>query len=490
MTTVIRDKIVKDHDQEFISHLTAFLDDTISTAIPLDPGPTISCLSDDFHPCSVRTPSHYSPLQIQKDLHNLVSKCQLHTHSQTCYKYWKGPPAPKECRFELDSNKHHPKTTVDFETGEIQMRVTDGLVNNFCETIIQAVRCNMDIKFIGSGQSAKAILYYITDYITKSQLTTHVAYGTLLAAVHKLQHKTLLSDSSPNTIAKCLLVKCANSLLSKQELSAPQVASYLLGFGDCYMSHSFHSLFWPAFENHIAQQESVDTNSVPSNDSDVIIENNGNGIQASGSDVMDYISHSASAAFNGLCVWDFIATTSKERSSDSIPEESGVSDCPTWGRSCNLRGFFALNHPQQHTHCLRFHDPGNRLTPVPIGRGIYHRDNIQKQEHYCRLMLTLFKPWRSLQDLKSGSDSWTEAFEAFKPSLHPYHLRVINNMQKLHECKDSRDEHYATRRIRMRGDTDHASVRQSAFDQVFQVNDSDIELLNELEDGDRACSNL
>jgi len=41
----------------------------------------------------------------------------------------------------------------------------------------------MDIKFIGSGASAKAILYYVTDYITKTQLKTHVAYSAIQAAV-------------------------------------------------------------------------------------------------------------------------------------------------------------------------------------------------------------------------------------------------------------------------------------------------------------------
>ena len=44
----------------------------------------------------------------------------------------------------------------------------------------------MGIKFIGSGASAKAILYYITDYITKSQLGAHVAYAALEPAVGKL----------------------------------------------------------------------------------------------------------------------------------------------------------------------------------------------------------------------------------------------------------------------------------------------------------------
>ena len=44
----------------------------------------------------------------------------------------------------------------------------------------------MDIKCIGSGTSAKAILYYINDYITKSQLKTHVAFAALELAVRHL----------------------------------------------------------------------------------------------------------------------------------------------------------------------------------------------------------------------------------------------------------------------------------------------------------------
>lgn len=39
------------------------------------------------------------------------------------------------------------------------------LIINFNETIIKAMQCNMDIKFIGSEASAKAILHYMIDYI-------------------------------------------------------------------------------------------------------------------------------------------------------------------------------------------------------------------------------------------------------------------------------------------------------------------------------------
>ncbi len=67
------------------------------------------------------------------------------------------------------------------------MRYLDGLVNNFNSTILETMRCNMDIQFMGSEPSTKAVIYYITDYITKAQLKAHVAYAALELAVKKLE---------------------------------------------------------------------------------------------------------------------------------------------------------------------------------------------------------------------------------------------------------------------------------------------------------------
>jgi hypothetical protein len=187
----IRDRVLKNDEDEFKTRLLAFLDDTISNFLPIDPEPSLSVPASKFHPCSVRgidlqtEPSDWQK-HLQKDLFQLVGRCQSHSHSKTCYKYWKGPPDPKECCFDLDESNTCPTSMIDPETGEICLRCLDGMVNNFNSTILQAIQCNMDIKFIGSGASAKAILNYITDYITKFQLKTHIAYAALELAVAKL----------------------------------------------------------------------------------------------------------------------------------------------------------------------------------------------------------------------------------------------------------------------------------------------------------------
>jgi hypothetical protein len=128
-------------------------------------------------------------------------------------------------------------------------------MNHFNEMIIKLVRCNMDIKFIGSGQSAKAILYYITDYVSKSQLKMHVIYNALEIAISKLQ---VLGPSLPEAAdspladhARTMLRKATNAIVSMQELSAQQVTLYAIQGADNYTSHSFCRLFWKHIERYV-----------------------------------------------------------------------------------------------------------------------------------------------------------------------------------------------------------------------------------------------
>ncbi|KAJ3880111.1 hypothetical protein F5051DRAFT_302377, partial [Lentinula edodes] len=256
----IKNRILHDPSSDFQQRMVSFLDDTICNHIPVKPAVSVEVPSDKFHLCALRSnlvsgfdvPTMQSEDANQKDLCNLVQYCQVHNHTSTCYKYCK-PGEPKTCRFGLDPSNVKPVTFFDPDTGELTMRCLDGLVNNFNETILRAIRCNMDIKFIGSGASAKAVLYYITNYITKSQLKAHVAYAALERAVVKLGTNT--SDDTPLILrSKKLLQKCAYSMISEQEISAQQVATYLLGFDINFTSHKYAFLFWTSFESFIEHQ--------------------------------------------------------------------------------------------------------------------------------------------------------------------------------------------------------------------------------------------
>jgi hypothetical protein len=239
-------------DVAWRDRLIEFLDDTVCNVIPADPDPSMTVQSSEHHPCAVRgidmnaDPGAEGTLKaLLKDLRNVVLESQRHSHTRTCYK--SSSAGDRTCRFKLDENNVTPFTSFDEEVGSVVMRHLDGMVNNFCPTISLATRCNSDIKFMASGGAAKSVLFYITDYITKNQLKSHVSFSALEAALKKLGDCDP-TDTDTDLRAKKMLQKCVYSIISHQELSGQQVAAYLRGYGDHYSSHKFRNLYWMAFE--------------------------------------------------------------------------------------------------------------------------------------------------------------------------------------------------------------------------------------------------
>lgn len=58
-------------------------------------------------------------------------------------------------------------------------------------------------------------------------------------------------------------------------------------------------------------------------------------------------------------------------------------------------------------------------------------------------MLIFFKPWCHASDLRANGQSWENAFQAFRENCSRRIIFIMDNMQILHECKDSRDDHFA-----------------------------------------------
>jgi hypothetical protein len=144
-------------------------------------------------------------------------------------------------------------SSIDIESGEIKLKRLHETINNFNEYIISACRSNMDIKYIFSGSDAKALVYYITDYVTKSSLSFHDTFSLVLKAVQSFEKHKLNIDATVNAEERSrrLVLRCYNTLASQQELSGVQVASYLMGWPDHYTTHAFANLFLIGIENYL-----------------------------------------------------------------------------------------------------------------------------------------------------------------------------------------------------------------------------------------------
>ena len=586
----IRERVMK--DPEWGRTLLDYLDDTITNIVPEDPIPEKHAPFDGKDPCSLRgvnldLENIEERLTLRmKDTHNLAERVQRHRHSHTCYKYYRAGEERK-CRFDLKEENFRSESTVDHETGLISLRCLDGLVNNFNMTMLEALRCNMDIQFIGSGESAKAMIYYITDYITKSQLKSHVAYAALQVAVKKCE--TVEDEDDDFTVrSKHLLQKGAYALISHQEMSAQQVVSYLMDYEDHFTSHSYGNLYWAAFERYIEASDSEklfldpkdrrrdeeptdnvlesdekddedeieeppvegirdnsdEAETFPDVDEEVVIKVKSDGsVIALADQVADYTFRPLE--LKSMCLWDFVAKTTKFRSkkrdthemSDGpmsgadVPEEDASSDDEDdvrEGGSTSLGGHKVVGPEKDESsedeedvtgerntnvgvahdfyrkgmkslgrfEFLEGHGDRGRLcvglrardvVPVLIGPAMPRRDDGQKHTRYCRLMLILFKPWRSFSDLREQAQSWGIAFETYTQQMNLRHKEIINNMQVLHECRDSRDDHMQTRiRLRTRGG---GSVRNGGGDAQNDIEEIDMaEVCELLDDVDRMTS--
>ncbi|KAJ7768744.1 hypothetical protein B0H14DRAFT_2402635 [Mycena olivaceomarginata] len=171
-----------------------------------------------------------------------------------------------------------------------------------------------------------------------------------------------------------------------------------------------------------------------------------------------------------VCVWDFLSRVDRvskssdgrrhrctadnetERDADLFDDDAEEEEAEHEGGILDSDAFkrprvpLLKGHSQQKTHILKVRSTDNAFVPVPIGPGIPRRDKSDVYARYCRLMLIFFKPWRHAKDLRKPGQSWTDAFNLFKQNCSLSVIYKMDNMQILHECRDSRDDHFAERR--------------------------------------------
>jgi hypothetical protein len=169
----------------------------------------------------------------------LAKAVQLHTCSwSTCLKSVGGRRVCKRrAPFALSS-----QDWVDDKGNWGPARIC-AFLNSWNPTTIQTMRCNNDVKLITNGEETKDISFYITNYAAKKQ-TQSSNISVLLAKrllFHQAQEKKHRNSVDIN---KRLIQRCANTLSREQELPAPQVVSYLMGWGDRYISHNFVANYW------------------------------------------------------------------------------------------------------------------------------------------------------------------------------------------------------------------------------------------------------
>lgn len=170
----------------------------------------------------------------------LVRSLQVHNCSMsTCLRTVKG---------HLLCKRRAPFPTSDKdwidENGEWGPKRTCGYLNSWNPTTMRTLRANHDVKLMPNGKLTSKITYYIAGYATKKQQKS--SNTSALVANGYNNHRRYERKRRRDALKanRRLIQRCANSLTRHREFSAPEVMSYIMGWGDTYESHSYVSIHW------------------------------------------------------------------------------------------------------------------------------------------------------------------------------------------------------------------------------------------------------
>ena len=386
------------------------------------------------------------------------------------------------------------RTEIDMETGRIDVKKGDSWLNTFSYLVTYLFRCNTDITSLRSGTAVNGVLLYVSKYVTKSSLKTHVIFDTVRSMFQK--HSDIIGGSDTrNHKARILMTKIVNSLSAKMEIGSPMACMYLLGNPDHYTGHTFVPFYWQSFVREARkpwEQKSTDLEmNIEAPEKLTIFKSRGRVIGFS--PVHDYVHRPAE--LHSMCLYDWISRCRREKKAvkkqnlkktvqplvdidaevndqdnSSVEQETVTSGCvdsdvikPSRTSKSKLLNFLSA-HPLAETHGVRLLK--TRQVPNFIGNTLPRRDQGDR-EYYCSTMLTLFKPWRSGLDLRNKLNSWDETFVSHNFSMQQ--LEVMKNMNIRYECLDAQDDF-------------HAQMKKGATSEMPSWIESDTGIFNDLDE--------
>ncbi|KAJ2916205.1 hypothetical protein MD484_g4202, partial [Candolleomyces efflorescens] len=420
----------------------------------------------DPHPGCVIEPqiSQLPPSEFWKEypifVNELLLRYNWHWHCATCWKYLRRGElrSPENCRFGLDGTTI-PETSIEEGTGRVVVSRIQPMMTSYTDIVMFLLKCNMDVKFIGSGNEAKALMYYITDYITKTPLPIHQGLAALSYAIHQTSTRIpdLQSSASVEQLQSAITI-AVNSMLGHTEFSKTQVLHQLLGGKESITNEDFHNVNWGEIRKFVQTSwdgaetmengETVnspispvkplmntqhDLNSAAT--SIYITPNNGEIVISN--QRLDYIHRPEHYSLLGL--YNYFSITRKYRMQE---DEYGQILAKGQHR------FSSNHHPQYQTHAvsLRKHP----VIPVLLGPNLARSTSTDaEKEKWAMDTLILFKPWRSPCDLKQPSETWAAAMSRFEAEVSSEDRQRIAHMSVLAEGREARSQyprHARTRR--------------------------------------------
>ncbi|KAF8224921.1 hypothetical protein L208DRAFT_1308386 [Tricholoma matsutake] len=113
------------------------------------------------------------------------------------------------------------QTQVDPVTGALNVKKREPWINTFSPVNSYLFCCNTDVTSLRSGTAIKGVLLYVSDYIAKMNLKTHVVFE--FRSVFQKSSEMLGGSENSHVKARKLMTKMVNTMSAKLEIGSTMI---------------------------------------------------------------------------------------------------------------------------------------------------------------------------------------------------------------------------------------------------------------------------
>jgi len=335
------------------------------------------------------------------------------------------------------------------ESGALNIKKGESMLNTVTAEVTYLIRSNTDVTSLLSGTAIKAVVAYVSDYISKPSLKTYLIFEAVKSVFDK-NSEMLGGTLDRKEKARRLLTQIVNNLTSKLEIGGPMASMYLLRNPDHYTSHQFRTFYWSSYVK-AARYAWHPNDEEYGEDQMVLLKIKGKIVGHSA--VQDYVFRPTEYSKVSLYDWirlSHVEKHPKQEIQDSYEDDinemetSNIKDINNTDSINKIQDAifhsFLKDHPLSHSHHVTLLNDNQEFVPNFIGRAI-PRSDCGDREFYCSTMLAFFKPWRSGKDLKLEYQNWDDAFTAHL--FNARQLEIMKYFNVRYECLDARDDYAA-----------------------------------------------
>ena len=184
--------------------------------------------------------------------------------------------AKGECKRRFPRETYE-QTLVDPKTGALNLKKGEAWMNTVTAVLTYLLRCNSDVTSLMSGTAIKAVVAYVSDYITKPGLKTYSIFDVIRSVFDK-NSEMICSDIQRKEKVRKIFTQVVNALTAKSEIGGPMASLYVLGNPDHYTNYTFIPFYWRSYVKEVlnawTQEDSVQAPDLDTVRDNVVINKN------------------------------------------------------------------------------------------------------------------------------------------------------------------------------------------------------------------------